>query len=341
MNTFGRYVSVFVVALAGMDGVARAQPGPPAPPSPQDPPTAAPTPPDPTPAPAPAMDAAAPAPSAVPPSSGMIVPAPPTIGADAQAKPVDHAPKQPKRGDFDAGGQLRFPNGPDATGKYATYNWIVADAKGRYFIFDWLTVNGTVPVVVKHPDMLMDGSSPSWFGGFSARIDAMVPKLPKLPLLKNEMQIGLALTLAEMREGAMLLSDKDFPKFAGGFQPGLNVGPVLKVKLSSVVDFATTPVWIHQGGTMKPLEAVQIPVALVLRLGSLVQASADLGVYSGADYSFGGSGGGRVAAGGSLTVKIGPIIAHAGAGVASLLTGPTYPTIGDSVYVDVNVKYAK
>jgi hypothetical protein len=40
-------------------------------------------------------------------------------------------------------------------------------------------------------------------------------------------------------------------------------------------------------------------------------------------------------------VKIGPILAHAGAGVASLLTGGMYPTISDSVYIDVNAKYVK
>jgi hypothetical protein len=72
-----------------------------------------------------------------------------------------------------------------------------------------------------------------------------------------------------------------------------------------------------------------------------VQTSADLGVFTGDNYSFSGSDGGRIAAGGSLTVKIGPILAHAGAGVASLLTGGLYPTISDSIYVDVNAKYVK
>jgi hypothetical protein len=87
--------------------------------------------------------------------------------------------------------------------------------------------------------------------------------------------------------------------------------------------------------------AVQIPMALIIRLGSLVQASTDVGIYTGDGYHFSGDAGGRIAAGGSLTVKLGPILAHAGAGVASLLTGGEYPTIGDSVYIDVNVKYVK
>ena len=41
----------------------------------------------------------------------------------------------------------------------------------------------------------------------------------------------------------------------------------------------------------------------------------------------------------SADLGIGPILAHAGAGVASLLTGGMYPTFSDSVYIDVNAKY--
>ena len=63
--------------------------------------------------------------------------------------------RQPKRGDFDAGGQVRLPSGPDDAGKFATYNWIAADLKGRYFLLDTVTVNGNIPLAVKKPDMLM------------------------------------------------------------------------------------------------------------------------------------------------------------------------------------------
>jgi hypothetical protein len=144
-----------------------------------------------------------------------------------------------------------------------------------------------------------------------------------------------------MHEGAMLLSDKDFPLFEGDFKPGFTAGLITKIQLSTLVDFATTPVFVYQAGTMESHRAVQIPTNLIVRLGSLVQVSADVGIYTGDHYSFGGSGGGRIATGGSLTVKIGPIVAHAGAGVASLLTGGLYPTIGDSLYIDLNVKYAR
>jgi hypothetical protein len=76
-------------------------------------------------------------------------------------------------------------------------------------------------------------------------------------------------------------------------------------------------------------------------LGDLIKVSADLGVFTGDDYSFSGDNGGRISTGGALDLKIGPILVHAGAGVASLLSGGMYPSIGESVYVDVNVKYAK
>jgi hypothetical protein len=232
----------------------------------------------------------------------------------------DSQPKPPKRGDFDAGGQIRLPNGPDAMGQYATYNWIALDAKARYDLLDSVTADGLIPLAVKKPDQLMDGRDPKMIGGISARLDAKLPSTPQLPFTHYETEIGLSLTAAYMHDGAMLLSDKDFPVFTGDYKPGFAVGPIAKVKLSTVVDFAMTPVFVYQGG----LEAVQLPTSLIVKLGSLVQASADVGVYTGNDFTFGGDGGGRIATGGALTVKLGPILAHAGAGFASLLTGPAY-----------------
>src|SRR5262245_22629845 len=40
-------------------------------------------------------------------------------------KPPEPKPKkkEPGRGDFDAGGQARFPSGPDDTGTYKSFNW--------------------------------------------------------------------------------------------------------------------------------------------------------------------------------------------------------------------------
>jgi hypothetical protein len=98
---------------------------------------------------------------------------------------------------------------------------------------------------------------------------------------------------------------------------------------------------VFQGGETDSHAAVQLPMSLILKLGDLVQTAADIGVFTGDHYHFSGDSGGRIYAGGSLTVKLGPIQAHAGLGLASLLTGGLYPTIGDSVYVDLNVKYVK
>ena len=139
----------------------------------------------------------------------------------------------------------------------------------------------------------------------------------------------------------MLLSDKDFPLFTGDMKPGFAGALITKVKLSSLVDFSLLPAWVYQSGSADSLSAVQIPMSLILKLGEPVKVSADLGIFTGDDYSFSGDNGGRIYAGGALDLKIGPILAHAGAGVASLLTGGAYPTISDSVYVDLNVKYAK
>lgn len=253
------------------------------------------------------------------------------VEAESETKP-----KEPKRGDFDAGGQVRLPSGPDEMGQYATFNWVAVDVQGRYFLLDSVTVNGTMPLAIIKPDL--DGYS--MFGGATMSLEAKLPKSPLVPK-KYEADLTLVLAGAYMREGAMLLSAKDFPAFTGDFQPGFIGGVHTRIKLSSLVDFKLSPMWVYQSGTDDSLAAVQIPMSTVLALGDAVKLSADLGVFTGADYAFSGDDGGRIYAGGSLTVKLGPILAHAGAGFASLLTGPMYPTVGDSFYVDLNVKYAK
>ncbi|MCE9572374.1 MAG: hypothetical protein K8W52_04395 [Deltaproteobacteria bacterium] len=262
---------------------------------------------------------------------------------DGGAMPADQdkQPKQPKAGDFDAGGQVRFPSGPDEMGQFATYNWIAADLKARYYLLPTVTVDALAPLAVHKPSMLMNGTDPRLMGGVNLHLEARLPKLPRMPGLKYDTELGLALSLAYMREGALLLSDKDYPLFVGSFHPGVVGGLITKIKLSTLVDFSLTPSFAYQRGSVESLTAIQVPTSLDVRLGSVVQVSADAGVFTGDDISLRGKNGGRVALGGSLTIKIGPIVTHAGAGFASLLTGGIYPTVRDSLYVDLNVKYAK
>ncbi len=328
MSMMYRSAFAWLIMSAAVAGSAFAQsPAPSEPSEPSEPPAPAPAP---TPAPVPAS-------TLVPPTPAGSAP------ADGVAKPAEDPkqPKRPKRGDFDAGGQVRLPSGPDEMNEYATFNWIAFDLKSRYYLLDSVTVNGEVPLAVKKPDELMTGQDPRMIGGVIARLEAMLPKGPKLPGVKSDSEIGLQLSVVYLREGALLLSEKDYPLFVGDFKPGFVVGPIMKVKLSSLLDFSLRPVWLYQSGEMESIEAVQVPMSTIVRLGEVAKLSADLGIYLGDDYSIRGRNGGRIAAGGSLTVKIGPILAHAGAGVASLLTGPAYPTISDSVYIDLNVKYVK
>ncbi|HVK77378.1 MAG TPA: hypothetical protein VM734_28925 [Kofleriaceae bacterium] len=269
-------------------------------------------------------------------------PVPGTDAGPAPAPPPAEAgPKQPKRGDFDAGGQVRLPSGPDEMGQFATFNWIALDLKGQYVVLDPVVIKATVPLAVKKPDTLMTGEDPSMIGGATVTLEARLPKPPFVPRKYSDTEVALVVTGAYMREGAMLLSDKDYPRFVGDFQPGFTAGTVATIKLSSLLDFATAPVFVYQAGTTEAATAVQIPTSTIVKLGSLLKVSADLGVFTGDDFSFRGSNGGRIAAGGAIDIKLGPIVAHAGAGAASLLTGGAYPTISDSFYVDLNVKYAK
>jgi hypothetical protein len=288
-------------------------------------------------------DPSAPPPPAPTPASTLVSPAsvpPPSDRGPAPAEQPNQ-PNQPKRGDFDAGGQVRLPSGPDEMDQFAAFNWIAFDLKGRYYLLDSVTVNATAPLAVKKPDALMSGADPRLIGGVNARLEAMLPGITRLPGVREGTELGLMLSVAYLREGALLLSEKDYPLFTGDFQPGFTVGPIMKVKLSNLLDFSLTPVWLYQKGELESIEAVQVPMSVIVRLGEVAKLSADLGVYLGDDYSIRGRNGGRIATGGSLTVKLGPILAHAGAGVASLLTGGAYPTIRDSVYVDLNVKYVK
>lgn len=280
----------------------------------------------------------------------------PSVGAPAPtSEPADGGPtteppkepkKEPGRGDFNAGGQVRLPSGPDEMGtEFATFNWIAVDLKGKYYVFDTVTINGNVPLAVKHPDTYA-GVDAKMLGGMSVTLDARLPKwnVPMAPKAKNT-DAALILTAAYLRQGAMLLSEKDFPLFIGDMKPGFAGGLDMRVKMSSVIDFKMTPQFVYQSGAegAEALQAVQIPISTVVKLGETLKVSADLGVFTGDDASFKPSNGGRIYAGGALDLKISKIILHGGAGVASLLAGADslYPTISDSIYIDLNVKYAR
>ena len=141
----------------------------------------------------------------------------------------------------------------------------------------------------------------------------------------------------------MLLSDKDFPLFVGNYKPGVTAGVIIKLKLSELLDFSLLPLYVRQASDAEEDDALQVPMALIIKLGSLVKVSAELGVYTGPGLSLRARDDGRLQTGGALDVKLGPILVHAGAGAASLITGGTgaYPSVRDSVYVDLDVKYAK
>lgn len=274
--------------------------------------------------------------------------APPAPAAPAAAAPADPGaapppkagPRPPRRGDFDAGGQLRLPSGPDAMGAFASFNWVAVDAVGRYYLLDTVSVTGRAPLAIIHPDTVGGAVEPSMIGGVDVALRAALPKGPFAPT-RYKTDVALTVSGAYARAGAMLLGPKDYPLFVGDFEPGLTAGLEARVALNSLVDFVTTPVWIYQRGDAEAVSGVQLPMTAVVALGSLVKVSADVAINTGDDYAFGADDGGRIAAGGSLTVKLGPILTHVGAGTASLLPGGVYPTVKDGFYLDLDVKYAK
>jgi hypothetical protein len=253
-----------------------------------------------------------------------------TTTSNSEAPPPEQkdGEKKPKRGDFDAGGQLRFPSGPGDDGTYGTFNFVGFDAKGRYFVLDQLTLDAAIPLAPKHAKP--GGLETSMIGGFMVGPNLSIGKM-----------LGLRLQLGMLKERAVLLSEKDAPIFVGDLKFATTVGPWIKFKRWGL-DFNTAPSIVYQAGD-ESVTAVQLPLAASVSLGKLLKTSVETGIYTGDDFKLGPSGGGRIALGAAIDVKIGKIIAHAGAGVASLLTDEmgAYHSISDSVYVDLNAKYVK
>ncbi len=356
-----RLLTSIVVMLFAVPAVAQSTGETPPAPSPAPSTPTTPTPPaPPTPAPpsVPTVPAAPAMPATPPPTDPTAAAAtsPPTPDASASETSPEEGDndedndedkdkaKKHQPGDFDAGGQARFPSGPDEMGKYAAFHFVAADVKGTYYLLPTVMIHGFLPLAIIHPDQIMLGGaslSPRMIGGMRIELDASIPKLPKMPGLKYDTSVGLQLGMAYMREGALLLSAQDFPLFTGDFQPGVTAGLLMKIKLSNVVDFHLNPLVLYQKGSVENLDAVQIPLSLVVQAGSLAKLGLDLAVNTGDNYSFSGDSGGRIAVGASLELKIGKLVFHAGGGLASLLSGGMYPGVIDSLFVDVNARYAK
>lgn len=287
------------------------------------------------------LDAAQAQPSPVGPA-GTAAPAAPAPVAPTTATPAAPraAPASPRRGDFDAGAQVRLPGGPDELGQFATFNWVAVDAVGRYYLLDQVTVVGRAPIAIIHPDTVGGTIEPATFGGVDVALRATLPRAPFQPRA-HPTDVAVTVSGAYARAGAMLLGPRDYPLFAGDFQPGFTAGVDARLRLSSLVDVVTAPVFVYQRGDGEALDGVQLPLTAVVKLGAVVQLGADLAINTGDDFGFGADDGGRIALGGSLTVALGRLRAHAGAGTASLLTGGAYPTVTDGFYLDLDVRYAR
>ena len=248
-------------------------------------------------------------------------PANKTEAKAAEAPPEDNPDA---KGKFNAGLQGRFPSGPDENRKFGSFNWIAVDLKGRYNPSDFVATYLNVPFAVTRPDL----PDTNLLGGFTGRGELGFGKT-----------LGVGLTLGAMRQGAFLLSEKDYPYYRGKLSLGTALGPYLRLDLYGVYLSVVPQVVLQYGSGV----AAQIPISARVKLLDLLAVSADAGVFTGEKMRFGAAGGGRIYAGASVDLKLSPILLHLGAGVASLLTDPAgfYPSIKESIYFDLNVKYAK
>ena len=129
----------------------------------------------------------------------------------------------------------------------------------------------------------MANESPDMIGGAHLRLDAVLPAAPTIPIFNYEYTIGVSLDASYMREGALLLSDKDFPLFTGEFKPGFAGALITKIKLSSLLDFSLVPAWVYQSGTMSSHKAVQIPMSLIIKLVRHGESLANVGTLNPAE----------------------------------------------------------
>lgn len=236
-------------------------------------------------------------------------------------------------GKFNAGLKVRFPSGPDDMGEFGTFNFVAVDLHGKYNVTSMIGVGGTLLTAPVKPEGY------SIFGGFMAR-----------PELRLGQTIGAFVDVGFLKAGAVLLSDKDYPAYVedADYEAAARVGPWIKLK-ANVVYLSFQPQVVYQakgGGEMgdESILGAQVPINAMLRAGEALKVSADLGIYTGDDFKMGAKDGGRIAIGAAVDIKVGHIAIHLGTGLASLLTsdeGGLYPSIGKSLYFDVNAKYVK
>ena len=243
----------------------------------------------------------------------------------AEQEPPPPPPREP--GSFDAGGEVRFPSGPDPDnmGKFAQFKWVAVDLKGTFFVTEQISIGGILPLapIKQEPGEI--------FGGFLVR-----------PEIALGSMIGVGASVGFMTEGGFLLSPKDYPIYQGDLKFGASLGPWIKFKYAGV-EFRTQPAFVYQA-TDPTLTAIQLPIAAAVGLGKAVKVALETGVYTGDDFKLGADDGGRIALGAAIDLKLTPVLVHIGAGFASLLTsdeGGFYPGITDSIYLDLNVKYSK
>jgi hypothetical protein len=162
--------------------------------------------------------------------------------------------------------------------------------------------------------------------------------------LKLGSTVGAGASAGMLRTGAVLLGDKDFPVYQGDLELATLLGPFIKLK-TGFVNLRVEPVFAYQAGD-EAITAIQVPVSAMVRVGEAIKVSADIGLYSGDDFKLGAADGGRVGVGAAVDLKLGKVIFHVGTGFASLLVDDDpmskslYPSIGKSLYFDLNVKFA-
>lgn len=227
-------------------------------------------------------------------------------------------------GHFAAGVRLHLASGPDGT-EYKSLNFAELDLQARYNVSDLFTTYLNIPLSVKHPDGF------ETIGGGTVRGE-----------LKLGSTFAVGATVGMLRDGAFLLSEKDFPAWVGDLKFGTALGPSLRLKAGAAY-LRIDPSFVYQTSDADANTGFQLPVTATLRVARMLRVSGDIGLYSGDDFKVSPSDGGRLGVGAAVDVQISSIALHLGAGFASLMTDDAglYPSVGKSLFFDVALKYVK
>lgn len=210
-----------------------------------------------------------------------------------------------------------------------TFNFIGIEPHGHYNVTDAIRVGARLPLSVSQPDGFTN------LGGLMARAE-----------IKLGATIGVFAEAGFLKYGAVLESEQDSMAYLDGDEVDYGFATRLGIAIHGKAGptyLHVEPAFVYQSGDPEAITGAQLPVTALFRAGSTAQAGIMAGLYTGDDFELGAEHEGRLAVGLVAHLHVSKIQLGLGAGFSSLLTEDEgrYTSVGKSLYVMVNLEYAK